>query len=134
MARSDLLAKLVFGDGTAVAKLNALVHPVVREDYFSWFETQKGAPYVVEEAAILFESGADRLLDGSVLVYAPEELRIRRVMKRDGVDEKSVRNRMLHQMDEDEKKQRADHIIYNDENEMLLPQIIKLHNKILNSR
>lgn len=130
----DLLAKKVFGDGTMLAKLNALVHPVVRRDYSNWVETQKDAPYVVEEAAILFESGADRLLDGSVLVYAPEKMRIRRVMKRDGVDEASVRSRMVHQMDESEKKKRADHIIYNDEKEMLLPQIIALHNKFLNSR
>jgi dephospho-CoA kinase len=115
-------------------KLNAMVHPAVRKDYSGWVESQKGAPYVVEEAAILFESGADRLLDGSVLVYAPEALRIQRVMKRDGVDEESVRSRMMHQMDEDKKKERADHVIYNDEKEMLLPQVIALHNKVLNTR
>jgi len=130
----DLLARKVFGNQEMLAKLNAMVHPAVRKDYSGWIESQKGAPYVVEEAAILFESGADRLLDGSVLVYAPEALRIQRVMKRDGVDEESVRSRMMHQMDEDKKKERADHIIYNDEKEMLLPQVIALHNKILNNR
>lgn len=130
----DLLARKVFGNQEMLAKLNAMVHPAVRKDYSGWVESQKGAPYVVEEAAILFESGADGLLDGSVLVYAPEALRIQRVMKRDGVDEKSVRSRMMHQMDEDKKKKRADHVIYNDEKEMLLPQVIALHNKILNNR
>ena len=130
----DLLARKVFGNQEMLAKLNAMVHPAVRKYYSGWVESQKGAPYVVEEAAILFESGADGLLDGSVLVYAPEALRIQRVMKRDGVDEKSVRSRMMHQMDEDKKKERADHIIYNDEKEMLLPQVIALHNIVLNSR
>ena len=130
----DLLARKVFGNQEMLEKLNAMVHPAVRKDYSGWVESQKGAPYVVEEAAILFESGADTLLDGSVLVYAPEALRIQRVMKRDGVDEESVRSRMMHQMDEDKKKERADHIIYNDEKEMLLPQVIALHNIVLNSR
>ena len=130
----DLLARKVFGNQEMLEKLNAMVHPAVRKDYSGWVESQKVAPYVVEEAAILFESGADRLMDGSVLVYAPEALRIKRVMKRDGVDEEAVRNRMIHQMDEDKKKKRADHIIYNDEKEMLLPQVIALHNKVINSR
>jgi dephospho-CoA kinase len=130
----DLLARKVFGNQEMLEKLNAMVHPAVRKDYSGWVESQKGAPYVVEEAAILFESGADRLLNGSVLVYAPVALRIQRVMKRDGVDEESVRSRMMHQMDEDKKKERADHVIYNDEKEMLLPQVIALHNKVLNTR
>jgi len=130
----NLLASKVFGNQEMLERLNAMVHPEVRKDYSGWVESQKDAPYVVEEAAILFESGADRLLDGSVLVYAPEALRIQRVMKRDGVDEKSVRSRMIHQMDEDKKRERADHIIYNDEKEMLLPQVIALHNKVINSR
>ena len=130
----NLLARKVFGNQEMLEKLNAMVHPAVRKDYSGWVESQKVAPYVVEEAAILFESGADRLMDGSVLVYAPEALRIKRVMKRDGVDEESVRSRMIHQMDEDKKKKRADHIIYNDEKEMLLPQVIALHNKVINSR
>ena len=130
----NLLASKVFGNQEMLEKLNAMVHPAVRKDYSGWVESQKGVPYVVEEAAILFESGADSLLDGSVLVYAPEALRIKRVMKRDGVDEESVRSRMIHQMDEDKKKKRADHIIYNDEKEMLLPQVIALHNKVINSR
>lgn len=129
----EFLAKQVFGDTVKLAKLNAVVHPAVWKDFFSWAQTQKDAPYVVKEAAILFESGISHSLDGSVLVYAPEAMRIQRVMDRDGVDEESVRRRMMHQMDEEEKKKLADYIIYNDDSEMLLPQIIALHNKILNS-
>ena len=130
----DFLAKEVFGDPEMLAKLNAMVHPMVRKDYTQWLEFQTEAPYVVEEAAILFESGVGNILDGSVLVYAPEWLRIQRVKHRDGVDEANVRRRMMHQMDEEDKMKLADHIIYNDEKQMLLPQVIALHRKILNSR
>lgn len=127
----EVLADKVFGNPVMLAKLNALVHPAVRKDYSHWVELQKSAPYVVEEAAILFESGASKFLDATVLIYAPEMVRILRVMQRDGVDEESVRRRMKHQMDEEEKKKLADQIIYNDEKEMLLPQIVELHNRIL---
>lgn len=129
----EFLATQVFGDEESLTSLNELVHPAVRKDFSDWAETHREAPYVVEEAAILFESGADRFLDGSILVYAPEELRIQRVMLRDDVDEESVRRRMMHQMDEEEKKQRADHVIYNDGKELLLPQVLTIHNRILNS-
>ncbi len=131
---SEYLAKKVFGDPSKLAELNSLVHPVVRQEFSQWANTQKDTPYVVEEAAILFESGASHHMDGTVLVYAPEALRIKRVMERDGVNEENVRRRMMHQMKDDEKKELTDHIIYNDDTEMLLPQIIMLHEKILNSR
>ncbi len=130
----EFLAKEVFGDPAKLAFLNAAVHPVVRKDFSHWVQTQKDAPYVVEETAILFESGARQFLDGSILVYAPEGMRLQRVMERDGLNEEGVRSRMKNQMDEEDKKKLADHIIINDEKEMLLPQVIELHKKILNSR
>jgi len=128
----EYLAQKVFGDRNMLIKLNAIVHPAVRFDYSVWVKAQRNVPYVVHEAAILFESGSSRQLDGTVLVYAPEALRIRRVIERDGVEEASVRKRMKHQMNEEEKKQLADYIIFNDEDHMLLPQIIDVHNQILN--
>jgi dephospho-CoA kinase len=127
------LATKVFGSRKKLSDLNALVHPAVRRNYSMWVEKQTDVPYVVQEAAILFESGASRFLDRTVLVYAPETLRIRRVMDRDRVEEAEVRLRMKHQMDEEEKKNLADDVIINDENEMLLPQIIQLHERIINS-
>ncbi|MEN8230390.1 MAG: dephospho-CoA kinase [Bacteroidota bacterium] len=130
----EFLSEMVFGNPELLAKLNSTVHPAVRKDFVLWVESQRDAPYVLEEAAILFESGADRYLDRSVLVYAPEAMRIRRVMQRDGLDEERVRRRMIHQMDETAKMKLADHIIYNDETELLLPQIIALHKKLLTSR
>jgi len=131
---SEFLADRVFGDQALLTKLNALVHPAVREHYSGWVGQQDKVAYVVEEAAILFESGSDQFMDLTVLIYADEEERIRRVMKRDGVDRAQVERRMNMQMSEEEKKKRADYLIYNDEREMLLPQIIKLHNTILKRR
>lgn len=128
------LADLVFGDDDRLSALNRLVHPVVREDFLKWAKRQKGVPYVIEEAAILFESGASREMDMSALVYAPEELRIARVMKRDGVGREDVLRRMGHQMTEEEHLKMADHVLNNDGTQMILPQVIELHNMIINGR
>jgi dephospho-CoA kinase len=129
---SGFLATSVFGDVEKLSELNRLVHPVVRRDFCLWASLQGEAPYVVEEAAILFESGADAVLDFTVSVYAPEELRISRVMERDKTDRESVLRRIDHQMSEEEKVKRAGHVINNDGSQMLLPQVIELHSKILN--
>lgn len=128
------LARIVFGDQEMLSRLNSLVHPVVRKDFTRWTWQHKEASYVVEEAAILFESGAHTLMDQTVLVFAPEELRIKRVMERDGLSREQVFMRMGHQMSEEEKMERADHVLFNDGKRMLLPQVIDLHNKILNGR
>lgn len=125
------LAEKVFGDREQLERLNGLVHPAVRKDYHHWVDDQKGVPYVVEEAAILFESGASRWMDLVVMVYAPEALRISRVMDRDGVEEETVRKRMAQQMGEEDKRAKADLVIVNDEQERLLPQILKIHQQIL---
>jgi len=111
-----------------------LVHPHVRKDFIRWTVQHSESPYVIEEAAILFESGASLEMDQTILVYAPEELRISRVMKRDGLKREDVLKRMEHQLSEEEKMKKADHILSNDGRQMLLPQVIELHNTILNSR
>ena len=128
------LAESVFGDQEKLTGLNKLVHPFVREGFTRWVSEQEKFPYVVEEAAILFESGASLDMDQSVLVYAPREIRIRRVMQRDHSERDAVLKRMEHQISEEEKKKLADHVIINDGTSMLLPQVIELHKKILNSR
>lgn len=128
---SAYLADLVFRNAVLLSQLNKLVHPVVRQDFDHWVQKQSGSPYVVEEAAILFESGASREMDLSVLVSAPEEVRIKRVMERDGVSREKVIMRMKNQMDEDKKMKLAGHLIYNDGEKMLLPQVVELHNKVL---
>ena len=128
------VADSVFGDHERLSGLNKLVHPAVRSDFIRWSALQTGSPYVIEEAAILFESGASKEMNLSALVYAPEEIRISRVMKRDGVQREAVLKRMGHQLSDEELMEMADHVLINDGTQMLLPQVIELHNKILISR
>ncbi len=121
------IASSVFQDPDLLAQLNEIVHPAVAADFQQWSLHQL-APYVLEESAILFEAGADRLMDATVAVIAPEELRIQRTCLRDGTDETSVRARIARQMDDDERTSRADYILIADEHRLLIPQIIELHN------
>ncbi len=127
----EFIAQRVFKDKVLLTRLNELVHPAVRMDFSRWANEQKPAFYVVEEAAILFESGSDRNMDLTVGVFAEKELRVQRVMQRDGIAREQVRMRMNSQMNEKEKMERADMVIYNDGKLMILPQIINMHNAIL---
>ncbi len=120
----------VFGEPRLLEKINQMVHPIVRKDFDNWSKACENVPYVVEEAAILFESGAVKQMNMSVLVYAPIALRIQRVMDRDGLSSDEVKKRMSYQLDEEEKKRRADSVIINDETSLLLPQIVSLHEEI----
>lgn len=125
--RRAKLAALVFGDAEALADLNALVHPAVFRDAADWSAAHRGHPYVMREAALLYESGSWRLVDEVVVVWAPEDLRVRRVMARDGVTEAEVRARMDRQWPDEEKRRRADHVITNDGSTPLIPQVWALH-------
>ena len=91
-----------------------------------WAGRQTGH-YVIQEAAVLFESGADRLMDATVEVAAPEALRIRRTCRRDGTDAASVRARIAAQLSEEERIARADHVIVSDDRTLVIPQVLKLH-------
>lgn len=110
------LANRVFGDEAQLAKLNALVHPRVREAFFELRDAAEAEGYdlFVYEAALIYESGADRVLDYVAVVDAPLETRIERVMARDGVPREAVLARMQHQMPADELRRRADFVIEND--------------------
>jgi dephospho-CoA kinase len=127
----EFLAQRVFKDKELLTRLNELVHPAVRKDFSRWASEQKPAFYVVEEAAILFESGSDLNMDLTVGVFAEKELRVQRVMQRDGIAREQVRMRMNSQMNEKEKMEKADIVINNDGKLMILPQIINMHNAIL---
>lgn len=119
----------VFGHPELLQRLNAIVHPAVEHDFARWAEEQQ-APYVIEESAILFESGADRLMDRTVAVVAPESVRIRRVCRRDGRDEQAVRARIAHQMSDEERIRLSDYVLRADERELLIPQILDLHRQL----
>lgn len=124
------LAAIIFNNKEALSTINGLVHPVVRNEFNRWSEKQS-APYVIEEAALIFESGLAKNFDKIITVSAPVNVRIERVMKRDKVTRESVIERINNQMDEGIKLKQSDFIIVNDGKEMLLPQIINIHNKLL---
>jgi dephospho-CoA kinase len=125
------IAGKVFGDTALLAQLNAAVHPAVRDDYRRWLGEHAGAPYTVMESAILLEGGFDREMDRIVAVTAPEALRVARTMRRDGTDEASVRARIAAQMSDGERIARADHVLRADDRELLIPQILAMHEELL---
>jgi dephospho-CoA kinase len=123
------LAATVFNKPELLALLNSLVHPIVIADATAWIQKQN-APLVMKEAAIFFESGSYVEMDFIIGVYAPESIRIKRVMLRDGADEKAIRERMSRQMNEEEKMKRCDFVLHNDEETLLIPQVIMLYKKL----
>lgn len=127
-----LLASKVFGDESRLAALNQLVHPAVLKDYDAW-EKKQTAPYTIREAAILFESGNWHQLDHVILVDAPEALRIRRVMRRDNRSEKEVRDIISRQWTSEKKKELAWRLINNDDSELVIPQVLQIHNQLLHA-
>lgn len=128
-----LIASRVFGDTSKLEQLNNLVHPITINDAEKWMGEQKGH-YAIKEAAIIFESGSNRSLDKVIGVFAPEAIRIQRVMERDNVTADTVKKRMSNQMNEEAKMQRCDYVIYNDETRFLIPQVIAIHRQLLDIR
>ena len=122
------LSGIVFNDSNALQILNSLVHPVAIQAFNHW-ALEQNSKYCLHEAAILFESGAYKSCDYSILVYAPEDLRIQRVLERDGVSEEEVRIRIDKQMPEEEKKKLADFVIINDGETAIIPQVLQLHHQ-----
>jgi dephospho-CoA kinase len=122
------LSQTVFNDEEKLRKLNSFVHPRVAVDYDRWLVEHNESAYVVKEAALLFESGSSVLLDKIIVVTAPEKMRVKRVLKRDPQrTEQDVIKIIRNQMDEKEKLKKADFIIQNNETELVVPQVLKLH-------
>jgi dephospho-CoA kinase len=126
------LAKQVFSDDKALATLNGLVHPAVHRDAAAW-RSRQTAPYTLYEAAIVFELGRQDDFNGVIVVAAPEEVRKKRVMQRDGVDEADFQARAANQWPDDKKEALANFLIVNDGRRLLLPQILRLHRILSNS-
>lgn len=120
------LADIVFTDSVRLMQLNKLVHPAVKDEFLTWSEKYKKLPYVIIEAAILFESGFNDLTDYTIVVTAPEEERISRVQKRDGLSINSIRNRMSKQYPERLKEQMASLVLHNDNRHLIIPEVIKI--------
>lgn len=127
----EYLAEHVFSDPEKLKRLNRLVHPRVGEDFSRWVKEQDSV-YILKEAALLFEAGSNTALDKIIVVSAPEELRITRVLQRDKHrTAQQVRDIIRNQLKEEEKVKRADYIIVNDESRLLIPQVLELHRQFL---
>ncbi len=125
------LASIIFDDQVALKKVNSIIHPKVHAYFMDWCKNQD-TPYAIEEAAILFESGANKHMDLAINVHADELLRIKRVIKRDHITADLVKERMKNQLNDEERIRLADFTIYNDGKQMILPQILEIHKNILN--
>jgi dephospho-CoA kinase len=121
------IAEIVFNNETELAKLNAIVHPAVFRAFDNWLAGIKNAPYVMKEAALLFESSSYKMCDKTIMVTAPLELRINRVMQRDNLTRAEVESRNARQFSEEKKIQLADFVIRNDDTELVIPQVLELH-------
>ena len=126
----EKLSSIVFSNSDKLQKLNSLVHPIVKEEFNTWCKKQT-SPYVIKEAAILFESKSHLGLEAVICVSAPLELRIKRILERDNSTENEIKKRIENQISQEEKEKLSDYIIVNDERNLLLPQIIKIHEELI---
>lgn len=122
------LAGLIFNSPSLLEKVNGIVHPEVRSHFFHWCEKQQ-SPYIIHEAAILFESGFYKMMDQTILVTAPLEERIKRVLARENTTEEDIRNRISKQWSDEEKIKLATFVIQNDNKELIIPQLFELDKK-----
>lgn len=129
------IAGIVFNQASALEKLNQLVHPAVFRAFDQWVaQVSPNAPYILKEAALLFESGSYQMCDRNVLVIAPLETKLQRVMQRDGVTEAQVKARMDKQLSDKEKAKMADMLVHNNETDSLIIQVMALHHQFLNTK
>jgi len=128
------LGKIVFGKPELLAKLSAVVHPFVRDDFENWVTNRYPKKILFIESAILYESSFDKLVDKVILITASEDIRVERVVKRDGISHEHVKARMSHQISEEKKLQLADFIIHSDDNEPLEPKMKKIITQLIEIR
>ena len=124
------ISSIVFSDPAKLQQLNALVHPVTKKDGAAWMQ-QQTSPYAIHEAALIFEAKVSDRLDLVIGVSSPIELRIKRAIERDKVSRKEVLKRMDQQLDEELKMSKCDFVLINDEQQLLIPQVLELHEKLI---
>jgi dephospho-CoA kinase len=129
---STYILSKIFKNSDLLAQLNSLVHPRVFEDFADWCQQNSAKPYILKEAAIMFESDSYKTLDKIILVTSPMELRIKRILERDPQrTEADVKAIISRQLSDEEKIAKADFIIENDEKKLLMSQVLELHKKFL---
>jgi dephospho-CoA kinase len=126
------LAQTAFYNPDKLKLLNSLVHPHVGKDFTDWVDANSSAPYVVKEAALMYESEAWRQMDEIIAVFAPMEVRIKRLLQRDSHrTQQDIEAIIGKQLKEEDKMARAQYIVYNDDQQLLIPQVLKLHEQFL---
>ena len=128
------IAGIVFKNTEKLDALNKIVHPAVGQDGLDWHHAQANVPYTLREAALMIESGSYRSLSKLIVVAAPKEIRLQRVMKRDGTDREAVLARMDKQMSEEEKLKYADFVINNDGRHSLVKQVWGIHHQLISGK
>lgn len=123
------LGAIVFKNPALLKQLNAAVHPAVGKDFNEWC-TLHNTHYIIKEAAIIFETGIEKTLDGVIAVTAPEALRLKRVLQRPGMTETLIKERMKNQLPSEVLENKANWIIKNDESELVIPQVLKIHEEL----
>jgi dephospho-CoA kinase len=125
-----VLAQMIFNDNTLLEKVNSVVHPLVFSEFEKWSSLQD-KPYVIMEAAILFESHADKIVDRVVSISAPIEERIARVMGRSELSRTQVLERVNNQIEDEERNQRSYYVINNSDSDLIIPEILRIHEEML---
>jgi dephospho-CoA kinase len=124
------LASIVFTDRKKLERLHSIVHPVVAKAFNDFAMKNSASPYVLKEAAIIFEHGLEKQLDAVITVVAPDEVRIQRVMERDGISREDVQKRIDNQLSQEEKAKRSDFVIVNDGKQLIVPQVLAIHQQL----
>lgn len=130
--QKDRLANIIFNDDSALHTINKLVHPAVQRTFEKWC-TKQNTSYILKEAAILFESGSNKKLDQIICVSAPDDLRMQRVMQRDGITKYQVLRRMSKQWKQSRKIELANFHIVNNEKQLLISQVLQVHSLLKKS-
>lgn len=125
------LANIIFNDSNLLSKINKLIHPLVNQEFNNWCEVNSEYPYIIHETAILFENNLQDKFDFVIVVSANLNLRIDRVMRRDNVEKQAVIDRIANQLPDEEKCRMADFIIYNNEDDMIISQVLEIHSKLI---
>lgn len=129
----DYISKKVFSNPELLELLNQIIHPAVKKDFIDFKNKFSPETLIIKETALLFEAGIQKDLDYSILVTAPNDIKINRVMRRSNISKEEIEKRMNAQWADDQKKQLADEIIINDESKPLIPQVVSIINKLNNA-
>lgn len=132
----QMLAQIIFSDKEELDRVNKIIHPLVEKDFYEWraLQKQKKHKFVIHEAAILFESGFNKIVDKTILVYSPLELRIERCMKRDNISREEVLKRINNQWSDEKKLELCDFVIYNEDSQSLIKQVCHLIKNLVENK